>query len=196
MQDSLNILLAPCIERSEDFIEHHGVKGMHWGVRKQKAYERRSKRYDSLRVREAQNLASVYGHAIEYSKKRMNKNSVKKDPLKAKAAKETYQHFSKNYSKLKKEAIRKTKDFTDKYGKTKLSEIKYSKKGILKQGPGMRGNLYTWARTLRLGDGSEVVVPIQEGLFISPKRQGRIAATTNYRSRQKKSNWMYKAPGY
>lgn len=34
MQDSLNILLAPCNDVSDDFIEHHGVKGMHWGVRK------------------------------------------------------------------------------------------------------------------------------------------------------------------
>lgn len=32
MQDTLNILLP---ETSEpDYIEHHGVKGMHWGVRK------------------------------------------------------------------------------------------------------------------------------------------------------------------
>lgn len=32
MQDSLNILLSE--PPDVDFIEHHGVKGMHWGVRK------------------------------------------------------------------------------------------------------------------------------------------------------------------
>ena len=33
MRDSLDIL------RTDDYVEHHGVKGMHWGVRKQQYKE-------------------------------------------------------------------------------------------------------------------------------------------------------------
>lgn len=44
MQDTLNILLAPYTDCSEEFIEHHGVKGMHWGVRRQQRRAERDKR--------------------------------------------------------------------------------------------------------------------------------------------------------
>lgn len=42
MQDSLNILLPETSD--SDFIEHHGVKGMHWGVRRQQRRVERDRR--------------------------------------------------------------------------------------------------------------------------------------------------------
>lgn len=56
MQDSLNILLAPCTDYSEDFIEHHGVLGMKWGVRRQQRREARNERRRQLLERYRTNL--------------------------------------------------------------------------------------------------------------------------------------------
>lgn len=75
MQDSLNILLP---ETSEpDFIEHHGVKGMHWGVRKQKQLSNIQRREDknkkNLTGRSYSSLTKLKNNLLKQNKKYENK---------------------------------------------------------------------------------------------------------------------------
>lgn len=70
MIDSLNILYT------SDYIEHHGVKGMHWGVRKQKTPNR------------AQRIAEKYAiSAVKKVKKKAEKNIRKYEKKQYKLAK-------------------------------------------------------------------------------------------------------------
>lgn len=70
MIDSLDIL------RTDDFVEHHGVKGMHWGVRKQKTPNR------------AQRIAEKYAiSAAKKVKKKAEKNIRKYEKKQYKLAK-------------------------------------------------------------------------------------------------------------
>lgn len=75
MQDSLNILLTPCVDYSEDFIEHHGVVGMKWGVRKERrAAElraRNEKMRKNLKVKDLTGSFNTYG---ERGVKRISRN--------------------------------------------------------------------------------------------------------------------------
>lgn len=71
MQDSLNILLP---ETSEpDFIERHGVKGMHWGVRKQKQLSNIQRREDknkkNLTGRSYSSLTKLKNNLLKQNKK-------------------------------------------------------------------------------------------------------------------------------
>ena len=75
MQDSLNMLLP---ETSEpDFIEHHGVKGMHWGVRKQKQLSNIQRREDknkkNLTDRSYSSLTKLKNNLLKQNKKYENK---------------------------------------------------------------------------------------------------------------------------
>lgn len=73
MQDTLNILLPEASD--SDFIEHHGVKGMHWGVRKERKAAALRNRNEHLRknlkVKNLTNSLNTYG---ERGVKRISKN--------------------------------------------------------------------------------------------------------------------------
>ena len=66
MRDSLDIL------RIDDFVEHHGVKGMRWGVRRQQRITARNEHYrKNLKVKDLSNAYTIYGKG---GVKRISKN--------------------------------------------------------------------------------------------------------------------------
>ena len=152
---------------------------------------------------ETRNLATTYSTAAKQAKKRMDSYDVKGNSAREKAAKETYNYFSKEYQYLQKEATRKTNDIIKKYGDRSIKPIKYGKEGEIKEnnvsagkfmrGLGLGATLgLSKTSVVRLKDGSQIVLPsINPAGTASSKARGRMAETSNYRSRLGESNWLY-----
>jgi hypothetical protein len=85
MQDTLDILCGYGYD--DDFVEHHGVKGMHWGVRRQQRIAARNKHYrKNLKVKDLSNAYATYGKG---GVKRISKNVDKGYSLSESKALET-----------------------------------------------------------------------------------------------------------
>ena len=97
MRDSLDIL------RIDDFVEHHGVKGMHWGVRKQKSSSKKIPLLKRLNDRAAERTVQS---VLKRTKKR--------------AAKEI--------NKLEKKQYKLAKPYADKNGHFKITDPKKASK--------------------------------------------------------------------
>ena len=92
MRDSLNILYA------SDYVEHHGVKGMKWGVRRQKTPNR------------AQRIAEKYAiSAAKKVKKKAEKNSTFKIDVKGAATKIKYSSSKPKVAKITSDGVITTK---------------------------------------------------------------------------------------
>lgn len=69
MRDSLDIL------RIDDYVEHHGVKGMHWGVRRQQRIAARNERRKQLNEHYRENLKT---DDLEAARKAYGKRGIKR----------------------------------------------------------------------------------------------------------------------
>ena len=98
MRDSLDIL------RIDDFVEHHGVKGMHWGVRKQKM---KSGKRESF-------LKRLNDRANERTVNAILNNTRKKT--------------IKQINKLEKKQYKLAKPYADKNGHFKITDPKKASK--------------------------------------------------------------------
>lgn len=78
MRDSLDIL------RFDDFVEHHGVKGMHWGVRKQRA---RLTKLQQKAEKRAGNIEKLSYQTINNLKNKSQRNIKKYEKKQYKIAK-------------------------------------------------------------------------------------------------------------
>ena len=143
MQDSLNIIQDATI--SEDSVEHYGVMGMKWGVRKQYAQSHnmtskqlrkqiKADNKEAFRLgREATIADRTYAiaeHKLQkaLNKSRKNTNSSKRLLNSARAA------FASSLAKANSEKARDAmkahrESLVKKYGDTKISQIKYNKHG-------------------------------------------------------------------
>lgn len=144
----------------DETMKHHGVKGMHWGIRRyqnpdgswkpegKKRYKAelskdrenfQKERNDAIRYREGAKLASKHINKLE---KKVNK-ALRKDPNASKKStvykqmdlasrKEVRSDFEKKAKDSLKRAQKLNKTFLEKYGSKEISELKYNKKGELK----------------------------------------------------------------
>lgn len=147
MIDSLSILTIPC-ENEEDYIEHHGVLGMKWGQRKEKArlagmsmrqYKKQIKADNKMAFKLGKE-ATIADRLLEYTNKKSNKiinkafkkNTRKSDLDMARAY--TNKAKAEKRAKEARAAIKQHHAaLVKKYGGVNVSNIKKDKKGRINE---------------------------------------------------------------
>lgn len=144
MQDSLNIIQDATI--SEDSVEHYGVMGMKWGVRKAKAaaagmsvrdYKKQIKA-DNKEAFEIGKRATIADYTTDRAlykqfkaQKKYNKRTTKKNQDRLKRANLVFKGAKENTIAERKNIANHHKKLIEKYGKEYVSNIKTNKIGMI-----------------------------------------------------------------
>lgn len=145
MIDSLNILNTSAMSE-EDAIQHYGVMGMKWGVRKAKAaaagmsvrdYKKQIKA-DNKEAFEIGKRATIADYTTDRAlykqfkaQRRYNKKTSKKNQDKLKRANFAFKGAKENTIIERKNIVQHHKKLTEKYGKEYISKIKTNKIGMI-----------------------------------------------------------------